>query len=118
MAFNLLELSFSFSSSLNFLTASLFSSPGNQYMSTFGLWPLEKGHSHTYSADFDPGVTNEFGAAAFRFGHSMVPGHIHMLTPANTSTHMRLRDMFFKPEAFQNNTSSRKKILKACLAVP
>ena len=42
-------------------------------MDHFNLWPISKGYSDAYLNTFDPRVTNEFGAAAFRFGHSLIP---------------------------------------------
>ena len=42
-------------------------------MDQFRLWPLSKGYSDVYLDTFDPRVTNEFAAAAFRFGHSLIP---------------------------------------------
>ena len=42
-------------------------------MDQFHLWPLSKGYSDVYLDTFDPRVTNEFAAAAFRFGHSLIP---------------------------------------------
>ena len=41
---------------------------GNEFMTSFGLWPLTKGFSTDYRDDFDPRITNEFATAAFRYG--------------------------------------------------
>ena len=46
---------------------------GKNYMDKFHLWPLSKGFSDVYLDTIDPRVTNEFAAAAFRFGHSLIP---------------------------------------------
>ena len=45
-------------------------------MDRFGLFPLTKGFSSNYRADVDPRITNPFGAAAFRVGHTMIPEYI------------------------------------------
>ena len=44
----------------------LFNFAGNQFMSSFGLWPLTQGYSGDYLDNFDPRITNEFSTAAFR----------------------------------------------------
>ena len=49
---------------------------GQQYMSRFGLFPLTQGFSNAYRNDFDPRITNAFAAAAFRVGHTLIPGVI------------------------------------------
>ena len=40
---------------------------GNQFMTTYGMWPLSQGYSDRYLESLDPRITNEFAAAAFRF---------------------------------------------------
>merc|ERR1712032_119972 len=45
-------------------------------MKRFGLYPLTKGFSNSYKTDFDPRITNAFGAAAFRVGHTLIPASI------------------------------------------
>ena len=49
---------------------------GQRYMTSFGLFPLTDGFSSNYRTDFDPRITNAFAAAAFRIGHSLIPGLI------------------------------------------
>ena len=49
---------------------------GQTFMKDFGLRALTEGFSDGYRDDFDPSVTNEFSAAAFRVGHTMMSGFI------------------------------------------
>lgn len=70
---------------------------GSQYMEDFDLLPHESGHTMDYNPDLDPRVTNEFSAAAFRFGHSMVKSTIPQWSKGNrlVSKSRRLKDGFF-----------------------
>ena len=45
-------------------------------MSRYGLYPIDKGYSSQYRSNFDPRITNAFSTAAFRFGHSLIPGEL------------------------------------------
>ena len=47
---------------------------GQQYMRTFGIFPLTQGFSNNYNTDLDPRITNAFASAAFRIGHTLIPG--------------------------------------------
>ena len=49
---------------------------GDRFMSRNGLYPINRGYSSLYRTDFDPRISNVFQAAGFRFGHSMIPGHV------------------------------------------
>jgi peroxidase len=52
-----------------------------------------------YQADVNPGITNEFSTAAFRFGHSMLGNDIEFLDNDGEEIFeaMELRDSFFNP---------------------
>jgi len=51
---------------------------GNQFLKRTELLPLTDGFSEAYSNTFDPRVTNEFAAAAFRVGHTWIPDVIRV----------------------------------------
>ena len=71
---------------------------GNNYMRTFGLFPLSSGHSQDYDDSFDPRINNEFAAAAFRFGHSLVPKTFLSIDSNRQPKVMRLKEVFFQPK--------------------
>nr|CAD7459093.1 unnamed protein product [Timema tahoe] len=49
---------------------------GRDYMDRFDLTPKESGYSRLYDDTLNAGITNVFSTAAFRFGHTLVQGHI------------------------------------------
>ena len=72
---------------------------GQKQISAFGLRPRSTGYSSSYLDSFDPRVTNEFAAAAFRIGHTMVPDVIRLFN-ANTRRareEMNLSQFFNNP---------------------
>ena len=68
---------------------------GAEYMKTFGLLPTSAGYTEDYDPSIDPRINNEFAAAAFRFGHSMIPTHMPSQDSQgrNISSHS-LKDVF------------------------
>ena len=73
---------------------------GKRYMNQFGLYPLNSGSSDDYDSSIDPRITNEFSSAAFRFGHSLIPGIINVYNKAGrqVSRSFQLKDAFNKPQ--------------------
>jgi len=71
---------------------------GNNFMRTFGLFPLSSGHSFDYDDSFDPRINNEFASAAFRFGHSLVPKTFTTIDSNRQSKFMTLNEVFFQPK--------------------
>lgn len=47
---------------------------GREKMQELGLCPLEYGFSTDYDVNLNPTILNEFAAAAFRFGHTLIQG--------------------------------------------
>jgi len=72
---------------------------GQEYMKRFSLKPLQPGQGYTvdYDPGIDPRVNVEFSGAAFRFGHSMVPGLMKINGPGQSPHTMRLKDVFNDP---------------------
>lgn len=49
---------------------------GRRGMEAYGLTPQTVGYSSSYDDSVNPAITNEFSAAAFRMGHSLIQGAI------------------------------------------
>ena len=56
---------------------------GDRFMSRYGLYPIDQGYSSHYRSNFDPRITNAFSTAAFRFGHSLIPGELKYVRYVN-----------------------------------
>ena len=71
---------------------------GFNYMTSFNLLPLTEGYTRDYDEGMDSRINNEFAAAAFRFGHSMIASHIPSrdVRGRNTSS-LDLKDSFNNP---------------------
>ncbi|CAG0881342.1 unnamed protein product [Darwinula stevensoni] len=65
----------------------------------FDLGLLPEGYSTDYDPKCNPGALNEFGAAAFRFGHSLIRPQLHRMDQFFNSRQpsLQLREMFNNP---------------------
>lgn len=76
---------------------------GQQGMDIFGLRSTPVGHSNSYNPTANPATRNAFGAAAYRFGHSLVGSFVAAynidLTPRATDL---LENNFFRTDAIRN----------------
>lgn len=55
-----------------------------------------------YDASVAPTIASEFSAGAYRVGHTLLSSNLHLLDDDGESTHVGLRDAFFRP-AFYND---------------
>ncbi|XP_037781146.1 peroxidase-like protein 3 [Penaeus monodon] len=73
---------------------------GETAMQDFKLYPLSTGYTDDYEPTLDASVVNVFGAAAYRFGHTLIGD----VLPGDGAD-LRLEDSFFKPEQlFEDQT--------------
>merc|ERR1712083_372347 len=79
---------------------------GADYMRKWKMEPLEEGQTNTYNKDVNPSITNVFATAAFRFGHSMVQGHIEAYSKFGSKMKStRLSKTAFAPYELYDNVT-------------
>lgn len=74
---------------------------GDKYMKRFNLDISEKGYWYGYDASVDATLSNSFGAAAFRFGHTTLTKFISRPAPdwrTPEADPLRVKDSFFNNE--------------------
>uniref|UniRef100_T1IJ78 Peroxidase n=1 Tax=Strigamia maritima TaxID=126957 RepID=T1IJ78_STRMM len=71
---------------------------GSQIVESADLKPLRHGYNNNYRSDINPGVFNEFAAAANRYGHSLIQGTMEMLNAQDEiEGTLNVRDQFAAP---------------------
>ncbi|XP_046445457.1 chorion peroxidase-like [Daphnia pulex] len=70
---------------------------GRLTMDTYGLTPQTSGYSPSYDENVNPSITNEFGAAAFRMGHSLIQGAMNLVAEDGTVRVELMRHWFDNP---------------------
>lgn len=70
---------------------------GRTAMQTSDLLLLRSGYSFDYDPNINPSVTNEFATAAYRFGHTLIPGNFLRFDPLGQQEEIPLRQQFNKP---------------------
>ncbi|XP_076309330.1 salivary peroxidase/catechol oxidase-like isoform X2 [Tachypleus tridentatus] len=71
---------------------------GRGVMSKFNLLLKRRGHSTNYDPTLNPGIANAFGAAAYRYGHTLVQGTLDLIEKPNKIVDkVSIRDAFFNP---------------------
>ena len=84
-------------------------------MSNWGLSPLSSGF-FTNSTNYTSGpVSNEFAAAAFRMGHSMVQGTVSLYDASNTQTNYTMTDYFNDASVVYNNKTFLDSVIRGLI---
>ena len=68
----------------------------------FLLGPDALGEYAGYDASVDPTIASEFSAGAYRVGHTLLSSNLHLLDDDGESTHVGLRDAFFRPAFYED----------------
>ncbi|KAK8747996.1 hypothetical protein OTU49_016262 [Cherax quadricarinatus] len=84
--------------------------------SGLGLTPGTGGtYTNDYNPDIKSNIANEFAAAAYRFGHSMIPTKLRKVNARGQSSDTLINDLFFNPfSAYEPGTTTA--LMKGLLA--
>ncbi|KAK3605230.1 hypothetical protein CHS0354_038666 [Potamilus streckersoni] len=80
---------------------------GDAIMNTYGLKPLTSGYFNGYKSSVNPAIKNEFSAAAFRFGHSMVHDSLKY-----NNGEQYFKDVFLNPSTLYDTSGGVNSITK------
>jgi len=70
---------------------------GPTFMKKYRLRSKKLGFHTVYNSNVDTTLNNGFAVAAFRFGHSQIPGKVDIITPAGDQRTERLETTFNRP---------------------
>ncbi|KZS19290.1 Chorion peroxidase [Daphnia magna] len=76
---------------------------GRQTMEIYGLTPQSSGYSSSYDENVNPSITNEFAAAAFRMGHSLIQGSINLVEEDGKVRVELMRNWFNNPHLLRQS---------------
>ena len=70
---------------------------GPAHMKEYELYSTPIGHNTVYNPSVDATMANAFGVAAFRFGHSQVPGDVALTNAHHQTMSLRIEETFNRP---------------------
>ncbi|CAH2234436.1 jg6113 [Pararge aegeria aegeria] len=89
---------------------------GESYLRYYRISPTSL-YSRDYNEDVNPGVINSFGAAAFRFLHTLVPDTIMMCPASGQAAYLhKLSDHYFNPGLMEASPDSFDEIIRGAIA--
>lgn len=86
---------------------------GPNFMQSFGISTRTNGYSFDYNPNVNPTMNNEFGTAAFRFGHTLVQGTLRIFSPTGQANTIQLRDHFNTPHLIQQTPGALDMIIRS-----
>ncbi|KAK3603013.1 hypothetical protein CHS0354_037760 [Potamilus streckersoni] len=72
-------------------------------MKKYGLYSTPKGFNTVYNPAVDPTTANAFGAAAYRFGHSLIPGELFLYNNLLQQKAIKTEYTFNRPTALMDD---------------
>ncbi|MDE0497272.1 MAG: peroxidase family protein [Acidimicrobiaceae bacterium] len=67
------------------------------------LGPEALGTYDGYDSDVDATIASEFSAASYRVGHTLLSSNLHLLDDDGESSHVGLREAFFRPAFYDDH---------------
>ncbi|KAK3603011.1 hypothetical protein CHS0354_037758 [Potamilus streckersoni] len=72
-------------------------------MKKYGLYSTPKGFNTVYNPTVDPTTANAFGAAAYRFGHTLIPGELILYNHLLLQKAIKIEHAFNRPTALMDD---------------
>ena len=70
---------------------------GHAHMKAYSLYSSPMGYATVYNPKADATMANAFGVAAFRFGHSQVPGDVALVNNHQQRAVLKVEETFNRP---------------------